>query len=197
MLGMKTRSWTEMVCAVLGPEGTAERRAKYRKVCEQIEALPAKEARLLEKIEDMVGYPVKHWPDAERTRMLGKHLDFRARFGLYLFVVGNMCPPGIFVDWIVLRGMLRDQAAAMHMITILKSHMTGKLEQEGKTYWDLHARKVMTMITPTFAFDTDPMILPPLEENGKPETVPPGASYWQDAIAELEDLRLSGKLPRD
>lgn len=184
-----------MVCSVLGPSGDAERRAKYRKVCLQISDLNSKEARLMDKIEDMVGFPVRNWPDAERTRMLSSHLDFASRFMLYLFAVGNMCPPLIFVEWLVMRKMLRDQPAAKHMISILKSHMSGKLEQEGRTYWDLHSRKVMTMITPTFAFDTDPMILPPLEENGKPETVSPGASFWQDAIATLEEYMCG--LPRD
>lgn len=161
----------------LGADG--ERRAKYRKACEAVEALPGAHARLLTAIEDKMGATVKQWPDDSRSKMLGSRLDFKGRFSLFLFTVGNTCPPELFVDWVILRKMLRYQQSANHLIEVVKAHKTGKLEEQGKTYWDLASREVRTMITPTFASEVDPSYT-------GDEAMPPGCEFWDNAIKKLE-----------
>lgn len=180
-----------------------ERRAKYRKVCEQIEGLSAAHARCLAKMEDQMGAALKQWPDDARTKMLSSRADFKARFSLFLFTVGNVCPPELFVDWVILRRMLRYQESAAHLIEVsgaklvlcsrmpmplhkivvtaqvIKSHKTGKLEQQGKTYWDVKERAVKTIITPTFAAEVDPSHYGDL-------IIPAGSEFWDAAIRKLE-----------
>eukprot|EP00966_Prymnesium_polylepis_P336941 7391819-Prymnesium_polylepis.2 len=179
---MKTREWCAMERSV-GVDG--ERRAKYRKACEAVESLPAAHARLLAVIEDKMGAAVKQWPDDPRTKMLGSRLDFKGRFSLFLFAVGNQCPPELFVDWVITRKLLRFQESANHLIGVVKAHKTGMLEQQGKTYWDLDARDVRTIITPTFAAEVDPSYMCKLDGNGV-EVMPPGCEFWDRAIKKLE-----------
>jgi hypothetical protein len=173
---MKTRTWSAMQRS-LGADG--ERRAKYRKACEAVEALPGAHARLLTAIEDKMGATVKQWPDDSRSKMLGSRLDYKGRFSLFLFTVGNTCPPELFVDWVILRKMLRYQQSANHLIEVVRAHKTGKLEEQGKTYWDLASREVRTMITPTFASEVDPSYT-------GDEAMPPGCEFWDNAIKKLE-----------
>lgn len=172
-----------------------ERRTKYRKACEAVEALSAKDARVLQSIEDQVGAPVKCWPDSCRSQMLGSRLDFRGRFSLYLFVVGNVCPPELFVDWVIQRKMLRYKESVRHLVEVVKSHQTGKLEEQGKTYWDLHSREVRTVVTPNFAMETDPSYSSQVDENGLEIIIPPGAEFWEKAISKLEAH--ASTLPRE
>jgi hypothetical protein len=104
---------------------SGERRAKYRKMCEEVEGLPAGTARMLSNIEDLIGATIKQWPENARTKMLASRLDFSARFSLYLFLAGNVLPPGVFVDWVVHRKLLRYKESVKHMISVLRSHQTG------------------------------------------------------------------------
>ena len=181
---MKTRSWSVMQRAV-GAADDGERRAKYRKCCETVEALPTADFRLLSKIEEQIGVPVKCWPDDSRTKMLSSRLDFKARFSLYLFVVGNVTPPELFIDWVIHRKLLRYQESAKHMIEVVKSHKTGKLEMEGKTYWDMATHTVKTIVTPTFSMEVDPSYMCKLDGDGL-EVIPPGCEFWDNAIKKLE-----------
>lgn len=161
------------------------RKAKYRKVCETIEALSAKDARCLGKIEEQIGWALRSWPDDVRTKMLCSRLDYKGRFSLYLFVAGNVCPPELFVDWVIQRKMLRYSESALHLANVVKSHMTGKLEQDNKTYWDLATREVRTIITPTFASEVDPSYTCNVNGDGV-EEMPPGCLFWEHAIKKLE-----------
>lgn len=188
---MRTREFSDMERSVLGE---AERRAKYRKTCEAIEALSAKDARTLQRIEEQIGAPLKCWPDDPRTKMLSSRLDFKGRFCLYLFVVGNVVPPELFIDWVIQRGMLRVQSSARHLINVVKAHQTGKLEAEGKTYWDMNAHEKRTIITPNFAMESQPSYTCTVDGNGV-EVIPPGAEFWENAIAKLEAHLLT--LPRE
>jgi hypothetical protein len=93
---------------------------------------------------------------------------------LTLFLLGNRCPPTLFVEWFIKRSMLRDHAARMHVADLIQQHKTGKLEAAGKTTWimgttkskplclrkhkwdgvgDPTDDKVDVVATPSFAFD--------------------------------------------
>ena len=162
-----------------------ERRVLYRKACEAVEALPAKDARLLDRIEDVMGAAVKTWPNDPRTKMLSSRLSLSDRFSLYLFVVGNVCPPELFVDWTIQRKMYRYQESVKHMIDVVTAHMTGKLEAQSKTYYDLKSREVRTIITPSFASETDPSYMCRIDGKGQ-EIMPAGCEYWYNAIKKLQ-----------
>jgi hypothetical protein len=62
---------------------------------------------------------------------------------------------------------------------------SGKLEEDGKTYWDMKQRKVMTIVTPNFSTEVDPSYMCKVNGNGV-EVMPPGAQFWEDAIEKLE-----------
>ena len=160
-----------------------ERRAKFRKLCETIEALSAKEMRLLIPIEEQMGHALRRWPDDVRTKMLSGRLDFKGRFSVYLFVAGNRCPPELFVDWVIGRKMLRWEQSATHLASIIKAHQTGKLEADEKTYWDMTEKCVLTIPTPSFSMETEDT------------TMSAGADFWQRAIEKLEQH--ASVLPRE
>ena len=170
----------------LGFDGTW--RTQYRKACEAVEALSTKDALLLSKIEDKVGALVKTWPNGVRSSMLGSRLDFKTRFTLYLFVAGNVCPPELFVDWIIQRKMLRYKSSARDMVSVIKAHKTGDLEAKHKTYWDMSTRDVVSIVTPNFASETDASHVCVAGMDGKTQRfqVSPGEAFWQNAIDKLE-----------
>lgn len=153
---------------------TAQQRAILReRVKKIIESLNRKEGRLLLEIEEQTG-AVIYWPYRFAEMMLSTHLRFSERWQLTLFLLGNRTPPRKIAEWYVARKMLKDKAARDQVIDLIKQHMTGKLEENGRSTWVMNATvdkplfirkhawdsvgdpaedKNQVIATPTFAFD--------------------------------------------
>ena len=140
----------------------------------RIEAMGRLEGRCLLDIEEQMGHCMK-WPYRFTEMMLSRHLRFPERWQLTLFLLGNRCPPSLFAEWYVKRGMLHDKSARDQVIDIIKKHKSGELEQQGRSTWVMDAMappkpvwdrkhpwdgvgepaedKNQIIATPTFAFD--------------------------------------------
>ena len=179
-----------------------------------VDNLPRAEAFLLARIEDQIGsmFGNDGWPVMESSMMLSRHLKFNERFRLTTFLLGNGCPPQMIATWYKSRDMLRDHSAVEHVKSIIKAHMTGSLEAEGKTFWSCQATadpkpaclrnhrfegvgeptrdKVRPLATPSFAHDEfgqRVVIIDGDWKNGPLEKkgvffMPPGNSYWLEAL---------------
>jgi len=112
-------------------------------------------------IEEQMGN-VGTYPVHIQEMLLSKHLSFGARFSLTLFILQNGLPPQLYAEWLIGRGMLRDEAARNHVASIIKDHQDGKLEETAKTAYKMHATapngdalpladRVQTVLTPNFA----------------------------------------------
>jgi len=147
----------------------------------QVDKLPRAEAAFLARIEEQCGkmFGKDGWPLLETSMMLSNHLKFNERFRLTTFLLGNRCPPQMIAEWYKMRGMLRDHSAVEHVKSIIKAHMLGSLEADGKTVWSTQATadpmhpslrkhrwdgvgvaeegdKTRPLCTPTFAHDNNP-----------------------------------------
>lgn len=108
-------------------------------VAEKRDELPEDALVFLEtQIEEHM-YPVTSWQDRcpSGNRMaallLCTHLTYAGRFQLTLFMLNNKCRPTVYVHWLLAREMLWDERARGHVAQLIKDHMTGKLEEAGKT----------------------------------------------------------------
>jgi hypothetical protein len=140
---------------------------------DKIHELTRREKELLHKIEAQLG-PCILWPTRFTESFLSYHLGYDERFQLTLFLLGNRCPPVLFVEWMISRGMLRDKSARDNVTILIKDHKSGKLEQQGRSTYIMHTTedkppclrkhkwdgvgdptndKTRVIETPTFAYD--------------------------------------------
>ena len=139
------------------------RAAARERVAIAADGLSAKERKLLTRIEDHLGR-VCDWPVAFAEQLLSKHLTYKPRFTLTLFLLANKCSPPLLAEWMLSRGMLHDHSARTHVAGIIKDHQTGKLESDGRTAYVMDAtlpngdtppveQRVWPVYTPNFAHD--------------------------------------------
>ena len=90
-------------------------------------------------------FPLTSWQDRcpvgnrMATLLLSDHLMFSGRFQLTLFMLNNKCKPTVYVKWLMGRGMLHGADSCRHVADLIKDHMNGKLEAEGKTAFVMDA----------------------------------------------------------
>ena len=163
------------------PVDRRQRAIVRQRQASRIEALSRAHGRLLLDVEEHVGSCIR-WPSNLTEAMLSTHLLFPDRWQLTLFLLGNRCPPSVFVTWFLTRHMLHDKAARDQVIDIIVKHKSGELERQGRTTWMMDAtappkppcirkhqwdgvgdpteEKVQTICTPTFAFDWQHQVRP-------------------------------------
>ena len=91
-----------------------------------INALPAYEKDLFDAIVENVG-PLLEWPPRKMALLVCDHLLAPMRFELTLFLLGNQCPPNLYAEWLLKRGMLRDEKARYSVAELIKKHKANKL----------------------------------------------------------------------
>ena len=134
--------------------------------------------------------PLKEWPLHALRRFLGKHLGFNDRCCLVYFLAANGAPPCLIPMWAKCQaGWLRTDKSALHMASLIEAWRKGEFEGENgkelKTAWCMENQQLITVYTPTFAFETA----------GRQQLdYKPGCTYWSDAVTELKDLART--LPR-
>ena len=172
---------------------STERCARFAAATERVRdlalTLKPKDRRLLARVEDVIG-SIRRFPVELAELFLSKHLMFAARMKLSLFLLANRCPPALMAEWYVTRGMLHDKAAKEMVISIIKAHMEGKLEEGGKTAYVIDttlsngdpappALKRVPVYTPNFAYDTE------------------FQHFWLDAVCILRGQPTSHSLAED
>lgn len=58
---------------------------------------------------------------------------------LTLFLLGNRTPPIKIAEWYTKRGMLKDKSARDQVTDLIKQHLHGKLEEQGRSTWIMNA----------------------------------------------------------
>ena len=110
---------------------TDEKLACKERVATLASELKGWERKLLkDTIEEHAG-SIQYWQWKMAERLLSRHLVFKDRFQLTLFMLQNKIPPVLIAQWMIKRKMLRDQSARMMVAGVIKSHMEGKLEDLG------------------------------------------------------------------
>ena len=91
------------------------------------------------------------------------HLYYKDRFKLTVFLLNNRCPPPLIAEFYLVRGVLCDHSAKLHVASIIKDHRDGRLEEKGVTSYVMGAtepngdpsigdRRYRTVCTPSFAY---------------------------------------------
>lgn len=93
---------------------------------DKVEALKLAEARLFGQVVEHIG-PLSQWPIHTLEQMLSTHLTYQPRLNLTLFALGNHCAPDLYSEWLLIRNMLKDQPARLHVASLIKLHKTGQL----------------------------------------------------------------------
>jgi len=99
--------------------------------------LSAEEITFLKEQVEEHTLDIVWWPRYYRELMLSSHLKYLGRFQLTMFLLGNRLNPETIVQWFIGHGMLKDQAARVHVSGIIKAHKLGELEN--KTTFVMHA----------------------------------------------------------
>jgi len=118
----------------------------------RIQALGPKQAEALENIEEHVGnfedLPARPKYNIQ-AYLLAKHLYFDSRFELLTFLCMNRVAPVVVAEFLALPGMLSDQHAVDHILSLLKDFKSGKLAKykayvmETKTWESISSPKSM------------------------------------------------------
>lgn len=157
-----------------------------RRQVERIEAMGRKEGRFLLDIEEQVGSCLK-WPHQYTEAMLSTHLRFPDRWQLVLFLLGNRCPPLLFTEWFMRRNMLKDKSARDQVADLIRQHLTGSLEQQGRTTWIMDA----TSTTPVWDRKRKwEGVGDPIEDKNMPIQTPSFAFDWQHEWNWTEAIKL-------
>ena len=95
------------------------------------------EAQLWFDIQDLVG-PAGLWPHVIRRWFWTKHLNYMQRQIVSAFVFINGLDPSIFLQWVNIKNLARDQAAHAHF-----AYLFDRFEQDPKLYgYGLYAYNV-------------------------------------------------------
>lgn len=140
-----------------------------------MQRLGAEERNILREIEDLIG-STREWPLHILVKCLSPHMRYDDRKKVVFFLLANMCPPVKIVEWLLIRYCLKDDAAKVHVASILNDHMQGNLNATayhmhiglpGGHDYEAKKLKCLPVQTPSFA-------------SQHPE-------FWVKAIAMLED----------
>lgn len=106
---------------------TAEQKRAMRNKCQEIiSSLSALQYKRFAMIENHVGM-IDQWPAHMLHDIVGDHLNHHQRWSCTLFMLANQCPPDLWAEWLLTRGMLKDQSARFHVASLIADHQDSKL----------------------------------------------------------------------